>query len=253
MKSIFLTIILALAWTTAMLAQTPSKQAVEAYQAKKFDKAVELLQREVDIHKKLGQESAALYYNLGNAYFRADEMAKAILYYERALLLDPGNRDIRHNIAYVNTRIEDKIVKAENIFIEDWFDSIENIFSSNTWAVFAVAAFLLTIASCFFFFFGKHIWIKKTAFYSGLVSIAFVVLFNIFAFGQKSDVVSKNTAIIMAPSTQVLSSPDEKSKDLFNLHAGTKVKINKTDGQWFEIEIENGNVGWIQSNKLEII
>ncbi len=255
MKSIYLTIILAFASAFGLYAQTASPEAVKAYQAKKYDKAAELLQKEVDTHKKLGEESSALYYNLGNAYFRADELAKAILYYERALLLDPGNSDIRHNISYATTKVEDadKIAKTENIFIQNWFESLENICSSNTWVVFGIVFFLLTIVCCFFFFFGKLIWIKKTAFYSGIVGLTLVILFNLFAYLQQQDITRKNTAIVMTPTAQMVSSPDEKSKVLMNLHAGLKVKITKTDGEWYEIEIDNGSIGWIQADKLEII
>jgi tetratricopeptide (TPR) repeat protein len=238
-----------------LYAQTASPEAVKAYQEKKYSKAAELLQKEVDTHKKLGEESSALFYNLGNAYFRSDELAKAILYYERALLLDPGNKDIRHNIAYANTKVEDadKIAKTENIFIQNWFESLENVLSSDTWSMLAIIFFLLTMVCCFFFFFGKRIWIKKVAFYSGIGSLTLVVLFNLFAYLQLQDVTRKNTAIVMTPTAQLVSSPDEKSKVLINIHAGLKVRITKTDGEWYEVEIDNGTIGWIQADKLEII
>lgn len=255
MKSIYLTIVLVLASTIGMHAQSASPEAVKAYQAKKYDRAAELLQKEVEMHKKSGEESPALYYNLGNAYFRANELAKAILYYERALLLDPGNKDIRHNIAFANTKVEDadKIAKTENIFIQNWFESLENVCSSNTWSVFGIVFFLLTIVCCFFFFFGNQIWIKKTAFYSGITALILVILFNLFAYFQQQDITRKNTAIVMAPSAEMVSAPGDKNKVLMNLHAGLKVRITKTDGDWYEIEIDNGSIGWIQSDKLEII
>lgn len=253
MKSFFLTIFTLFTSLWMLQAQTASPEAIKAYNAKQYGKAAQILQQEVDSQKKKGYESAGLYYNLGNAYFRSNELAKAILYYERALSLDPGNKDIRHNIAYANTRIEDKIVKAENFFIADWFDSIENIFSSNAWAKLAIILFLATITGCFFFLFGRQIWIKKTAFYVTIIGVVLVVLFNIFAYNQKSEINNKNQAIVMMPELNVMNAPSETSKQVFNLHAGTKITINKTDGDWFEIEIENGNVGWIKSDKIEII
>lgn len=254
MKSFILAAIAAITLSTATFA-TPaaSPEAVKAYQAKQYEKSAQLLLQEVEANKKQGKESAALYYNLGNAYFRANEVAKAILYYERAQLLDPSNADISHNIAYANTRIEDKIVKAGNFFVRDWYNALENLFTSNTWAALAIISFLALIASCFFFFFGKKIWIKKTAFYGGLASLALVLLFNLFAAGQKNDILNKNTAIVMAPTVQVKSSPDENGKDIFTLHAGTKVRISKSDSRWLEIEIDNGNVGWLPADKIEII
>lgn len=256
MKSIiYLTILFTLATVFGLSAQTASPEAVKAYQAKQYEKAAALLQKEVDYHKSKGEVSAMLYYNLGNAYFRADELGKAMLYYERALLLDPGNSDIRHNIAYAGTKVEDsdKIIKAEDIFVQEWFDSIENLFTSNVWAFLGITFFLVTIVCCFFFLFGTKIWVKKTAFYAGIVGLLCVVLFNLFAYFQQEDNTNKDTAIIMSPSVQLVSSPDEKSKVLMNLHAGLKVRVTKTDGDWYEIKIDNGEIGWIQSDKLEII
>lgn len=254
MKSIYLTIIFIFV-ALGIHAQGASPEAIKAYQAKKYEQAAQLFQKEVDSHKKQGEESAALYYNLGNAYFRANELAKAILNYERALLLDPGNEDIRHNIAFANTKVEDgdKIAKTEKILLQNWFESLENICTSNTWAVLAIVFFLLTIISCFFFLFGSKLWVKKTAFYSGILGVVLVILFNLFAYFQKQDVIRKNTAIVMTPTAQMMSSPEDKGKILMNIHAGLKVRISKTDGEWYEIELDNGNVGWVQSEKLEII
>lgn len=255
MKSIYLTFILAFIALTGINAATASPEAIKAYQAKQYGKAAELLQKEADENKKLGQESAGLYYNLGNAYFRDNELAKAILYYERALLIDPGNADIRHNIAYASTKVEDidKIAKTEKIFLQNWFESVENVWTSNTWSTLAIVFFLLTILCAFFFFFGREVWIKKAAFYSGITAIILVALFNLFAHFQMQDIVKKNKAIVMSPTLDMVSSPEEKGKVLMNLHAGLKVRITKTDGDWYEVEIDNGNVGWVKAEKLEII
>lgn len=228
-------------------------EVTEAYQAKKYDKAIELLETELAEQKKQGYESSELYYNLGNAYFRSNEVPKALLYYEKSLLLDPGNRDTRHNIEYARTKIEDKIVPIDNFFLQSWFTAIQNCFSSNTWAVISIILFLIAIGSLFAFFFVKIITVKKAAFYVIIVALPVLICTNIFSSNQKAKLINHNTAIIMAGSVSVVNSPDINGQELFVIHAGTKVKINKEDGEWVEIEIENGHVGWVQQNKFERI
>lgn len=236
-----------------LAAQDVSTDAIKAYQEEDYEKAIELLEKEVNLQKEKGYESANLYYNLGNAYFRDNEVAKAILNYERALLIDPGDRDIRHNLKFARTKIEDKIEGIDPFFLQSWFDSVQNLQSSNAWAKLSVFLFLIFIASLSFFFFSNKILIKKITFYTGLIALAFVIFANIFSYRQKSKIEKRNTAIIMAGAVSVTNSPDENSKELFILHAGSKIKINKKEGNWMEIEIDNGNVGWIMKDKLEVI
>ncbi len=224
-----------------------------AYNDGNFLKAIELLEKQKDEYKAKGLESADLYYNLGNAYFRNRDIAHALLNYERALLLNPGDRDTKHNIEYVSTFVEDKILVADTFFLTTWFNYVQHSFSANTWAVMGIVSFLLLIGSLFLFFFGKSITIKKASFYVGIVLIVLVVFANIFTYRQKQEIEYRSTAIIMVGSVSIKSSPDINSKELFILHSGTKVKITKEDRRWLEIEISDGNVGWIQRDALEII
>jgi len=228
-------------------------EANKAYQEGDYNKAIEILEAEMKVQKAKGLESANLYYNLGNAYFRDNEVAKALLYYEKALLIDPADRDTRHNIEYARTRIEDKIVGVDTFFLQSWFDAVQNLLSSNVWAKISIALFLAFMLSLCFFFFTHRIAIKKTAFYAGIVLLSLLIFSNVFSIRQKYKLTHRNTAIVMAGSVSVKNSPDSSSKELFIIHSGTKVKINKEDGRWLEIEIENGNVGWMTRDQLEII
>jgi tetratricopeptide (TPR) repeat protein len=228
-------------------------QANELYNNNDFRKAIEVLENEKKIRKEQGLESPELYYNLGNSYFRVNETAKARLYYEKALLLDPGDRDTRHNINYIMTRIEDKIPVADTFFLNIWFNDVQNLFASNTWAATGVASFILLIICLALFLFSRYIPIKKTAFYTGIILIIVIIFANVFSFRQKSRIEHRNTAVIMVASVPMASSPDINSKELAILHAGTKVSVTKEDRNWLEVEIDNGTVGWIQRDKLEII
>lgn len=240
--------------SVAVASDNESLQAgIAAYNEGDFSKAIELFEDVLQENKKENLASPALYYNLGNAYFRMNELGKARLNYERAALLDPSDRDIKHNIEYVTTRIEDKILEVDTLFLSTWFKAVQNTLTSNMWTVTGIVLFILFIGSLFAFFFTQHIVIKKASFYTGIVLLVFCIFSNIFAYRQKQNMKSKNGAIVVAASVSVLSSPDINSKELFRLHVGTKVKITKDDRNWLEIEIDNGSVGWIQRDKIEII
>lgn len=228
-------------------------RVMEAYNNGQYNRVIELLEEEKEKHSVNGEESADLYYNLGNAYFRDNEIAKALLYYEKALLLKPGDKDIRHNIEYANTKIEDKIAVSDTFFLSSWLLGIQNLMASNSWAWFAVICFILLIACLFMFFFTKTRLSKQVAFYTGIVLIILIIFGNVFSYRQKSHVENRDSAIIMSASVPVRSSPDPNSKEVFLLHSGTKVLVTKQDRDWCEIEIADGNVGWIEKNKLEII
>lgn len=236
-----------------MRGQSTYKEAIDAYQKEDYVKAIDLFEKELKAQKSKGFESSDLYYNLGNAYFRDNETAKAILNYERAQLIAPGDKDINSNLEFARTKIEDKIVGVDTFFLQSWFESIQNLQSSNAWAKLSIVLFLLFIVSVAVFFFVNKLLVKKITFYAGIVSLTLVILVNIFSYRQKSKLINRNTAIIMAGSVSVTNSPDSNSKELFILHSGTKVNINKEDGNWLEIEIESGSVGWITKEKLEVI
>ncbi|MDR0824874.1 MAG: tetratricopeptide repeat protein [Prevotella sp.] len=239
--------------TTGAVAQNDTDKIEAMYNEGDFRKVIDALEKEKNDKKALGQESAELYYNLGNAYFRINDIAKARLNYERALLLDPGDRDTKHNIEYIMTKIEDKIPVADTFFLNIWFNAVQNLFSSNTWATIGVVSFILFIVGLVLFFFSRSIFIKKTAFYTGIILIIIIIFANIFSFRQKSKIERRDTAVVMAGSASIVSSPELNSKELTILHAGTKVTVTKEDRNWIEIEIENGTIGWIQRDKLEII
>lgn len=234
-------------------AQSVLDQAHKAYQDGDFEKAVNLYQQEIKMQGDLGRVSPQLYYNLGNAYFKANDLPEAILNYERALLYDPGDKAIRHNIEFANSKIEDRIYDADVVSMSHWFDVLQNRMSSNQWAKVSIVLFVLFLVSIALYLLANRMLYRKTGFYAGLVLLVMLIFTNVFAYGQRSKFDNRDTAIIMVGTAPVKVSPTLTSNDSFVLHAGTKVRILKVDGQWSEIEIANGNVGWVQSSKLEII
>lgn len=199
-------------------------------------------------------EAADIYYNLGNSYYKADDIAKAILNYERALLLQPGNGDIRANLEIARSKTIDKVEPVPEIFFVSWTKSLINSMSVDSWAVCGVVCFMLLIVSLYFFIFSKQTVIKKAGFISGIVFLVVTILANVFASQQKDELMNRNSAIVMNPSVTVRSTPSESGTSLFILHEGHKVDVK--DGSmkdWKEIRLEDGKVGWVPASTIEII
>ena len=235
------------------IAALPLNEAEAAYINNNFAKSIQLYEAQVSEHRSINQESAQIYYNLGNAYFRNNQIAKAIVNYERALLLEPGDSDIRHNLRFAKTRIEDKIDSADNLFINKWIRSIQNLYSGNTWAIMGIVLFILLIVAIGLYMISAQIILRKVSFYSGIVLLSLVIITNVFAFNQKTKITNRSTAIIMSASVSIYTSPDAHSQELFRLHEGAKVKIKREEGRWIEIVIANGSVGWLQKMNVETI
>lgn len=234
-------------------ASASESDADAAYREKNYVESIKLYEAQVVRNRSINQESAQLYYNLGNAYFRDNQIAKAIVNYERALLINPGDSDIRHNLRFAKTRIEDKIDSVDSFFINKWVRSLQNLYSANTWAIIGVVLFTLFIVAIGVYMISLQLSMRKISFYVGIVLFFAVVITNVFAFQQKRKITNRSTAIVMSASVSIYTSPDAHSQELFRLHEGAKVTIKREEGRWVEIVIANGSVGWLQKMNVEVI
>lgn len=225
-------------------------EADKAYQENDFKGAIEKYEAILEG----GQESADVYYNLGNSYYKNKNIAKAVLNYERALLLSPGDEDIRYNLEMAKSKTIDKVTPKSEIFIVTWVSSIRDLMSESSWAVFAIICFVLFLLGTSAYIFGGKIVIKKTGFSLAVVFLVLTVVANMFADSQKEKLVNRTGAIIMQPSVTVKSTPDDSGTDLFVLHEGTKVYINDNSMKgWKEVSLEDGSRGWVSTESIEVI
>lgn len=210
----------------------------------------------IQIYESLLQQGEApeIYYNLGNCYYKTDDIARAIINYERALLLSPGNTDIRANLEIARSKTIDKVTPVPEIFFITWIKSLVNSQSSDAWARTGIVSFLLLLVSLAIFFFTQHIKWKKIGFSAAILFLIVTVLSNLFASQQKSYLTNRNDAIILSPSVTVRSTPSESGTSLFVLHEGRKVEIKDNSmREWKEIRLEDGKVGWVPSSSIEVI
>ena len=211
----------------------------------------------IDIYQSVIENqgvNATLYMNLGNCWLKRDEIAKAILYYERAYLLDPSDPDIRFNLDLARTKTVDKVNAVNQLFIVVWFKKLLAVLDVNGWAVMTVILFALTIILTGVLLFSKKLGLRKISFSFSVFFLLLSILSFIFATTQMGDIRERDTAIIMSPSVTVKSTPTSAGTDLFIIHEGRKVKIlDSSMKEWVEIRLEDGNTGWIPVDVMEII
>jgi len=199
-------------------------------------------------------EAAPIYYNLGNAYYKTSDIARSILNYERALLLDPSNDDIKFNLELARSKAVDKNAVVSELFFVRWYRDFASILSVDGWAKCGILCFIILILCLTLFIFNKKSKTKKIIFIFALLSLICTVLSNVIASSQKEKMTYRESAIIMEPSVTVRSTPSTSGTELFILHEGKKVTI-KDDSmkEWKEIEIEDGNIGWLPASAIEQI
>ena len=195
-----------------------------------------------------------LYINLGGAYYKTEDIAHAILNYERALLIDPSNADVKFNLELARSKTVDKNVLVNEFFFVRWYRDFAAIMSADSWSKVAILCFIILISCLTLFIFSKKHKTKKNIFIFALLSLMFTVVANVIASKQTAKIEHRESAIIVEPSVTVRSTPSASGTELFILHEGKKVKI-KDDSMkaWKEIEIEDENIGWLPTESIERI
>ena len=223
---------------------------VQAYTAGDYASAL----KDWEDVRATGLMSKELYFNLGNAYFKTGEIAPAILWYERALRLDPSDADVRYNLEFARAQTQDKIDEVPEIFFEQWGHAMCYRLPSNTWAVLSLVFFGLTVALVLLFLLGRTSTQRRMGFFAAIVTFLIAFLGWDFAQWQRTEALRQDMAIVMRPVSSVKSSPSaEGAKDLFILHEGTRVKILDNVSGFSNIELADGRQGWIPSGEIEII
>ena len=201
-----------------------------------------------------GFESAEVYYNLGNAHFRLGETARAVLNYRRAARLDPGNDDIRANLALVSQRLQDRIEPLPRFWLLSVFDWWMGLIPGALLQALAAACYLLLGASLVLIVLrrpgGWRTPLRRFAY--GTAAATLVLGATLLA--RETGLGRAEEAVVMAGEARVLSAPSEEGGlTVFTLHEGTTVRIDRRAGDWVEIVLADGKVGWLPLEVLEIV
>lgn len=198
--------------------------------------------------------SADLYYNLGNAYFRTDNITKAVLAYERAHLLNPGDDDINYNLQFARSRTIDKITPESEMFFVTWYHSLVNFTSVDSWARTAIVSIVLVLLLVLLYLFAPSINLRKVGFFGAIIFLVLFLLSNLFAYQQKQMLINRCGAIVIAPTVNVKKTPSASSNDSFVIHEGTHVNItDKSIKGWRNVTLADGREGWVLERQIEEI
>ena len=234
---------------TAKEKPTLLQQADSAYAKEDYEQACNLYRQVAK-----SSDNADVYYNLGNCYYRLDELAEAILWYERASLLNPSDDDVQFNLDLARSKTVDKIVPQHSLFFVEWYSSMVQMMNQNQWAGTCIFLLVLTLGAVLVYLFTDPLWLRKTGFSVAVVGVLLLVVCNLCGYSQRRTLLNRTGAIVMQPAVTVKSTPNKGGKDLFVIHDGTRVDItdDTLDG-WYEIRLADGKVGWIPSKQAERI
>ncbi|MGC6429784.1 MAG: tetratricopeptide repeat protein [Jejuia sp.] len=200
-----------------------------------------------------GQHSSELYYNLGNAHYKLNNIAPSIYYFEKALLLNPNDKDVKNNLSYANNMTIDAIDKIPEVGFSKVIKNASNMLSFDTWAWVAVIFVLLYVGLVLVYYFSYSSGRKRAAFITSVVCLVGICITLAFAFNKFQIDKKDNPAIIFAQESQIKTEPNLRSEESFRLHEGTKVQVLDTVDNWKKIKLSDGKTGWIPSEDIKIL
>ncbi len=254
-----ISILFTLLGSVSLYGQTLEQKANAEYDKDNYSEALKLY---LQVAQDEGT-SSDLFYNIGNTYYRMGDLGRAVLNYERALILNPGNDDAKTNLEFVNTKIQTKIVENKSFVVQIVDDFVESQ-SSNTWAMIAAVCFVLLIAGILLYVFSSTIILRKIGFFGGGLMILFTIIAMLCAFVVKTKNEAGNKAIVITPSvtlSTVPRIPKDKSEEAFILTSGNKVTVvdsvvNKMGGAneiWYDVKADDRHRAWLKQDNVEKI
>ncbi len=248
-------LILFIALSTTFIAFASEKDSLwnnasTAYTGGNYDVA---LQDYLQI-EQLGYSSADLMYNIGNCYYKlGNNVGKSILYYERALRIDPSSEDIQFNLNLAKQYTTDRIDVVPEFVLIIWVKNFREHLSSNTWSYLFLFFIFIVVMSLLIFHFGRGLALRKVMFIAAILFFIFALVSLSFSISLSNELKRDDIAIIMKPVSSVKSSPNESGQSLFIIHEGTKVEIIESLGEWDRVELEDGRQGWLLKGDIEVI
>lgn len=219
----------------------------EQYQAGKYDSAIAAYNQIVGA----GLVSSEVYYNLGNAYYKKNQLGNCILSYEKALKLSPGDPDIEFNLQMANQGITDKVDLLPEFFLTKAIRQIMLSKSADTWGVIAIFSSWLCIAALLFYILSSNIIFQKLGFYTALLAIVVGLTTHLMGIYQRKIISTNANAIVMEPAVTIKSEPSANGTKLFIVHEGIRLNIIEESSEWLKVSLTDGNVGWIPKESIE--
>lgn len=200
-----------------------------------------------------GSHSAALYYNLGNCYYKLNKIAPSIYYYEKALMITPNDPEIKSNLAFARNMTLDDIEALPETGISKLLNSVTGLLSFDQWSRAAVGLILFFVCFYIAYYYLRYASHKRLAFAASMACLLLAVFSVLMAYLQYKQFLSEQPAIIFAEEASVKSEPNDRSAESFKLHEGTKVQVLEALNEWEKIQLADGTTGWIQKKDVKLL
>lgn len=249
MKQACYFILVFLSFAAPALGNDDLRKAEKAYDNRKYPEAIEHYEKLI----KDGFKAHQLYFNLGNAYYRNNQLGKAIYNYELALKMEPNDEDVRINLGIASSKTVDKVDSKENFFISAVKSNVLYSYPTSTWAWWSIAGISLTSILFFAFIGSSRLFAKRIYLFLSLLFFSLFFVSYFIGYSALKTKFENKFAIILSREVKVVNEPTPLGKSKFTLHEGTKIKVVEKNGDWVLIKLDNGNEGWIKLNEVGII
>ena len=224
-------------------------EATKAYNEGKYNEAIENYNKILDN----GEHSAALYFNLGNAYYKLNKVAPSIYYYEKSLLLDPSDNEVKNNLSFARNMTLDAIEQMPETGIAKVFSEVTGFLSFDQWAITAIIFMLLFVFGYIAFYYLSYSSKKRVAFIGSMASLFISLIALLIAYLEYTSYRSEQPAIVFENEVIVKSEPNNRSQETFRIHEGTKVFVLDTLSDWNKIKLADGKTGWLPSTNIKLL
>ncbi|MFH6603234.1 tetratricopeptide repeat protein [Maribacter algicola] len=223
--------------------------ATKAYNEGDYEKAAENYLKILEN----GHHSAELYFNLGNCYYKLNQIAPSIYYYEKALLLRPNDSETKNNLTYAQNMTLDAIDKIPEAGLTKIKKDLTGFLSFDQWAKMAVAFMILFVMFYIAFYFFRYSSRKRIAFISSIVALVISIISTLFAYIQYDEFKADQPAIVFSEEIVVRSEPNDRSQEIFKLHEGAKVNILEELNDFKKVQIADGKTGWLPMESIKVL
>jgi len=209
----------------------------------------------IDYYEKIledGFHSAALYYNMGNAYYKQNKIGQSIYYFEKALLLNPTDAEVLKNLGFAQKMTIDAIPTKEENGLRRAYEQFISKYSLRFWSLVAIGTMLLGVFSYLFYYIARNPKQKRVGFSLSLLLFTASVLSYTNGFFLEESLREDNPAIIFE-TAKVLSEPNNLGIQSFELNEGTKVQVLESFETWVKVQISDGQTGWLKENQLKLL
>lgn len=223
--------------------------ANEAYKENKYTEALRLYEGLLEE----GYVFPALFYNIANIYYRQHKLGLAILYYEKALKLSPRDKAIQYNLQLAKAQQLDQIEPLPPFFLHRWRQNAQSLLTANTWSGIGLVFLWLGVAGLVLWILGADRQQRKRGFIGGVILLLISIIPFYLAASRGSYEKHPGTAILLEMEYGLRSAPEEGSKVLVPLHEGVKLVIVDQIGDWYKVQLEDGELGWLPQQVMGMI